>query len=86
MLKLYVERGRIEETATNGRRDIPGGCGCVHGVQEGSSSGSWASRASRSLVGVKRDVAEEISVNEEDLLGLVTFHSKESIQDVVIIK
>ena len=24
MLKLYVERGRIEETATPGRRDIPG--------------------------------------------------------------
>ena len=24
MLKLYVERGRIEETATLGRRDIPG--------------------------------------------------------------
>ena len=37
MLKLYVERGRIEETATPGRRDIPGelrgetqvGCRCV---------------------------------------------------------
>ena len=24
MLKLYVERGRIEETATPGRRDISG--------------------------------------------------------------
>ena len=33
------------------------------------------------MVGVKRDVAEDVSVNEEDLLGLVTFQSKESIQD-----
>ena len=35
MLQLYVERGRIEETATPGRRDMPGGPfgGC-----------SWASR------------------------------------------
>ena len=41
MLKLYVERGRIEKTATSGRRDIPGeprgetqvGCGRVQGVQ-----------------------------------------------------
>ena len=40
MLKLYVERGRIEETTTPGRRDIPGeprgetqmGCGCVQGA------------------------------------------------------
>ena len=37
MLKLYVERGRIEETATPGWKDISGeprgetqvGCGCV---------------------------------------------------------
>ena len=43
MLRLYVERGRIEETATPWRRDIPGeprgetqvGCGCVQGVQGG---------------------------------------------------
>ena len=41
MLKLYVEKVRIEETATPGRRDIPGepreetqvGCGCVQDVQ-----------------------------------------------------
>ena len=41
MLKLYVERGRIEETATPGPRDIPEepraetqvGCVCVQGVQ-----------------------------------------------------
>ena len=36
------------------------------------------------LVGVKRDVAKEVSINEEDLLGLVTFQSKESIQDVCV--
>ena len=36
------------------------------------------------MVGVKRDVAEEVSVNEEDLLGLKTFQSKESIQDVSV--
>ena len=34
------------------------------------------------LVEVKRDVTDEVSVNDEDLLGLVTFQSKESIQDV----
>ena len=33
---------------------------------------------------IKRDVAEEVSVNEEDLLGLVTFQTKESIQDVCV--
>ena len=36
------------------------------------------------LVGVKRDVVKEVSVNEEDLLGLVTFQSKESMQDVCV--
>ena len=36
------------------------------------------------MIGVKRDVAEEVSVNEEDWLGLVTFQSKESIQDVCV--
>ena len=36
------------------------------------------------LVRVKRDVAEEVRVNEEDLLGLVMFQSKESIQDVCV--
>ena len=36
------------------------------------------------LEGIKRDVAEEVSVNEEDLLGLVTFQSKKSIQDVCV--
>ena len=35
------------------------------------------------LVGVKSDVAEEISVNE-DLLELVTFQSNESIQNVCV--
>ena len=36
------------------------------------------------LVEVQRDVAEEVSVNEEDLLGLVTIQLKESIQDVCV--
>ena len=36
------------------------------------------------MVGVTKDVAEEVSVNEEDLLRLVTFQSKESIQDVCV--
>ena len=36
------------------------------------------------MVGVKSDVAEEVSVNEEDVLGLVTFQSKEIIQDVCV--
>ena len=36
----------------------------------------------KNLVGVKWDVADEVSGNEEDLLGLVTFQSKESIQNV----
>ena len=31
---------------------------------------------------MKRDVAKEVSVNEEDFLGLMPFQSKESIQDV----
>ena len=40
MLKLHVKKGRIDETATPGRRDILGeprgetqvGCGCVQGA------------------------------------------------------
>ena len=36
------------------------------------------------MVGVKSDVAEVVSVNEEKWLGLVTFQSKESIQDVCV--
>ena len=78
MLKLYVERGRIEETATPERRDIPGepreetqvGCGCVQG---GHPQAAAVGQVGTNLVGVKRDVAEEVSVNEEDLLGLLTF-------------
>ena len=89
MLKLNVEQGRIEETATPGRRDISGeprgeiqvGCGCVHG---GHSQAAAVGQVEINLVGVKRDVAEEVSVNEENLLGLVTFQSKESIQDVCV--
>ena len=36
------------------------------------------------MVEVQKDVAEEVSVNEGDLLGLVTFQSKESIRDVCV--
>ena len=87
-----MEIGRIEETATPGRRNIPGelrgkiqvSCGCVQGVQGGPSSGG-CSYTSRDKFGrSKKDVVEEISVNEEDLQGLVTFQSKESIQDVCV--
>ena len=89
MLKLYVERGRIEETATPERRDIPGepreetqvGGGCVQG---GHPQAAAVGQVGTNLVGVKRDVAEEVSVNEEDLMGLVTFRSKESSQDVCV--
>ena len=48
------------------------------------SSDGCSRQVGTNLVGVKKDVAEEISVNEEDLLGLVTFQSKESIQDVCV--
>ena len=89
MLKLYVERGRIEETATPERRDIPGepreethvGCG---GVQGSHPQAAAVGQVGTNLVEVKKNVAEEISVNEADLLGLVTFQSKESIQDVCV--
>ena len=92
MLKLYVERGRIEETASPGRKDIPGeplgetqvGCECVHGVQEGHPQAAAVKQVGTILVGIKKDVAEEVSVNEEDLLGLVAFQLKESIQDVYV--
>ena len=90
MLKFYVERNRIDVTATPWRRDIPGeprgetqvGCGCVQGVQGDHPQTAAVSQVGTNLVGVKRDVAEEVSVIEEDLLGLVTFPSKETIQDV----
>ena len=41
MLKLYVERGRIEETATPGRRDIPG---------KPRGKPRWAADASRGVI------------------------------------
>ena len=92
MLKLYVERARIEETATPGRRDIPGeswgetqvGCGGVQGVQGSHSQAAAVGQVGTIFVGVRKDVAEKVSVNEEDLLGLVTFQSKKSIQDVCV--
>ena len=57
------------------------GCGCVQG---GHPQAAAVGQVGTNLVGVKRDVAEEVSVNEEDLLGLKTFQSKESIQDVCV--
>ena len=87
MLKLSVERGRIEGTATPERRHIPReprgetqvGCECV---LEGHPQAAAVGQVRTNSVGVKKDIAEEVSVNEEDLLGLVTFQSKENIQDV----
>ena len=43
-----------------------------------------AEKVGTNLVGVKRDVAEEVSVNKKDLQGLVTLRSQESIQDVCV--
>ena len=48
------------------------GCGCVQGSHPQAAA---IGQVGTNLVGVKRNVAEE------DLLGLVTFQSKESIQD-----
>ena len=56
-------------------------CGCVQG---GHPQAAAVGQVGTNLVGVEKDVAEEVSVNEEDLLGLVTFQSKESIQDVCV--
>ena len=50
----------------------------------GPSSGGAVGQVGTNLVGVKRDVGEEVSVKKENLLGLVTFQSKESIQDVCV--
>ena len=60
------------------------GCECVQGVQGGYPQADAVGQVGTNLVGVKSDVAEEVSVNEEDLLGLMTFQSKESIQDVCV--
>ena len=56
-------------------------CGCVQG---GHPQAAAVRQVGTNLVGIKRDVAEEVSVNEVDLLWLVTFQSKESIQDVCV--
>ena len=60
------------------------GCGGVQAVKGGRPQSAAVGQVGTNLVGVKRDVAEEVSVNEEDLLGLVMFQSKESIQDVCV--
>ena len=57
------------------------GCGCVHG---GHPQAVAVGQVGTNLVGVKSDVAEEVSVNKEDLMGLVTFQSKEIIHDVCV--
>ena len=57
------------------------GCGCVQG---GHPQAAAVGQVGTNWVGIKSDVAEEVSVNEEDLLRLVTFQSKESIQDVCV--
>ena len=83
---------RIAETATPGRRDIPGepwgetqlGCGCVQSVQGRHPQVAAVGQVGTNLVEVQKNAAEEVSVNEEDLLGLVTFQSKESIQDMCV--
>ena len=60
------------------------GCGCVQGVHGGHPQVAAVGQEGTNLVGVKWDVAEKVSVNEEDLLGLVTFQSNESIQDMCV--
>ena len=60
------------------------GCGCVQGVHGGHPQVAAVGQVGTNLVGVKWDVAEKVSVNEEDLLGLVTFQSNKSIQDVCV--
>ena len=60
------------------------GCECVQGVQGGHPQAAAVGQVGTNLVEVKKNVADEVSVNEEDLLGLVSFQSKESIQDVCV--
>ena len=57
---------------------------CPGRLGGGHPQAAAVGQAETNLVGVKRDVAEEVSVNEEDLLGLVTFQSKENIHDVCV--
>ena len=93
MLKLYVERIRIEKTAITERRDIPGEAReetrvRTVGVQsdQGDHPQATAVRET-SLFGASADVAieqEEDSINEEELLELVGFQQKESIRDVCL--
>ena len=45
------------------------GCGCVQG---GHPQAAAVGQEGTNLVGVKSDVTEEVSANEENLLGLVT--------------
>ena len=74
----------VEGYLRGASREIQVGCGCVQGVQGGHPQAAAVVQVGTNLVGVKKDVAEEVSVNEEELLGLVTFQSKESIQNVCV--
>ena len=54
------------------------------GRPKGHLQAAAVGQVGTNLVGVKSAVAEEVSVNEENLLGLVAFQSKESIPDVCV--
>ena len=60
------------------------GCGCVQGVQGGHPQMAAVGQAGTNLVGVKGDAVENVSVHEEEFLGLVTLQSKENIQHVCV--
>ena len=92
MLKLYVERNRLEETAMFERRGIPGEAreearvGTVS-VQGGHPQATAVREASVIAIGVSAGVAgeqEEDSIDEEELLELAGFQQKESIRDVCL--
>ena len=54
------------------------GCGCFQGVQGGHPQAAAVGQVGTNFVGVKSDVAEEVSVNEEDLLGRRSNRTKAS--------
>ena len=66
------------------RRASGGNAGGLRICPGGYPQAAAVGQVGTNSLGVKSDVAEEVSVNEEDLLGLVRFQSKESIQDVCV--
>ena len=60
------------------------GCGCVQGDQGRHAQAAAAGQEGTNLVGVKGDAVENVSVHEEEFLGLVTLQSKENIQHVCV--